>query len=309
MTTPAVREAAFVTQEAVYGTFNSGATSGQKSLLRLGKDNAVDAEHDPIFYTTREAGLYNTKGQTGSAQFMPKLKISTGLYMSQAKLLLGFLRPTGTPYDLKSFTLDRLMMEENSSGTLAYRRYTGCKIETASITATNQGEGVKFQLDMTGTFTGFATITATDFPMPAPTDYPSDQPLVFQMLGGGNLIFGSARSKFRGFKLDIKNILGPEYDENPFPDARWMGSDVSFETAFRWVSETDRAAYRAVTARAASAVLTDGTTTITFGMGGNNYLTKLDQKRPLGNRFYEDATADAYFDTAAVTDLSITVAP
>ena len=308
------RQALRFTQEVVPGTFPGSPAAGTQTNLRLVGDDAYPGRVAPNLFYVRDAAGSNRNVAAGAATFKCDGSLSTLLYYSQAKLMLpwacniisdggGSFKPAYTG------TFDHLAQMEDAGPTLIYDRSLGAVCESVTIRGTNGGDGVKVTFAATFKYLGIATITATDFPMPALTAYPAGQPVVFEQIAG-NFSLGGARTGFRSFEIQVKHVIDQIYDESAYPQAiKWCGRDVSWKVDMRHRSVADRAAFNAVTAQTASIALTDGTTTITFDFKTNNIISAVTDSQPLAKAHYQSLDGMVLVDAAAGTDLAVTVAP
>jgi hypothetical protein len=297
------RQALRLTQEATPGTYASGSAT----IIRL--TDSMSSRPKPVRWSIRDAGSLGRRAQTGSQQFETKLSVKTPLYYDQAAIILpAYLTPiVGPPMSLITFTADYVI--EDDGGTLRYTRFLGCTPENLGLTATNQAQGVVVMTDMSFIYMGYDdTITSSDFAMPALTDYPSGQPAVFQHLKG-QVSIGSSQSGFKSFGFTSKNVLDALYDENSTPSAvRYYGSrDIDWNVDLRYKSQAFRTDFEAVTAKAVTIALYNGTNTISFALHAKNFYNDLGDELSLDKAYYQKLSAEAYLDSAAGTDLTLAI--
>jgi hypothetical protein len=302
------------TKETTPGTFNTAATSADKTFIRITGDNAFPDRSIPNIYYVRDAAASNRNVQVDFGTKTATGRFESLVYASQAKLLLPWgcnLVSAGLSFALPyTFTVDHLLQLEGATFPVLYKRYLGVTCQDMMLKAGNQGDAQKFALSATFWYLSTADITVTDFATPALTDYPSDLPMKFQQLAGGVTINSSAVVGFKSYELTVKNMTKGIYDESEMPQfIGWYGRDVSFRVEPRFKSSAERAAFDGVTARSATVILTDGTNTITFDHKSQNIITSLSDSTPLGDAFYQNETISSMVDATAGTDFVCTITP
>lgn len=301
----AVRQALRFTKETAGAPGVLDASATEIAFLRM--TTPVTDQPKPIAWVIRDAAGSGRRSQTGTAQYENTLRIQTPLFLSQAAVFLNaFMTPTGTGVGLKTYTIDSFVMLDG--GTKAYLRRLGMTPQNLTITANNSGQGVLAMLDMTFVGRTFdRTITVTDFPDPASTDYPSDTPYYFETLAGGVTI-ATSRTNFKSWSLSVKNNLSLNYDENPNPSPIYLGNrDVDWSIDLRKKLASDRSDYDAMTAKTVSFVMTRAGTSLTFNLHTNNYFMGLDDELPFDGSYYHKITGANYFDSSASDDLTLTI--
>jgi hypothetical protein len=305
--------AARFTREVVPGTYQATPPAADTAIIGLFGDDAFPGRLEPIRWgPILDAGGSNRPVMDGASQQATKGSINTLLFLSQAKALLPWMfTVAGTPLDAQSATFDHKYRMGDASSTLVYQRHLGAKCRQATLTAGNNGRANLFALSAQYDFLSAATITNTDFATPVLTDYPwaTATPATFQMTAGG-FTLNAARTKFRSLEISVANTTEPLYDEGVTPNTIfWGGRRVTLKASFRLVSQADRADFLAVTSRAATVVITDGTTTVTFAFHANCKYTEATDSLPLGGAPYQMLTAEALVDATAGSDLDVTIAP
>jgi hypothetical protein len=305
-----IRNALRATNETVPGTRKGSPTGTDIAIIRMTKDNVYPLRPTPILWSLRGAEGGNLRVQTGSSQIMTTAKFSTPLYYAQAKIFLAAAcsPATGPPQQLPTLTLDHMILLDSGS-TYRYQGALGFTVAKMTLKASNQGQGVVFDADFEGVFmTPDNTVDATVFPIPAVADFPATPPFVFQMLSGGASLNG-ARTGFKSFDLTVTNHLAVIYDESATPLAiEYKGRDVDFSIDMRYKAVADRADYDAVTARAASAILTDAAgNTIEFQFESTNFFTAVTDELPMAGAYYQNLHVANYLDQTAATDMTLTI--
>lgn len=312
---PVAREYLRLTKEATYGTFDGSALAANILIIQLPGPNSFTVRARPNYWVEKSAGGSNRPVMTGTANTAVTGKLMTKLFPSQAKVLCGWsINLAGTPLNLPSFTADHAVLYDDGTGPL-YRRYLGCMFGKTTLSASNtaQAANVVFNSDITGKQP--ATITGTDFPEPTYATTPAyvtDNPYQFREIAG-NLTLGGARTSLRSFTLNINNELRAPFDENQYiSTCHWTGRANTLEIGFRFLSNTDRAAYEAATKLSAQFSLFDGTNTALFQMNGANVISGVEDDLAWGDPgMYQKITLGSYVDPAAspVGDLVFSQSP
>lgn len=304
-------QAVRATIEATPGTFQAAADPEEITLIPLDRDNAFPGRPTPIFWgPIRAAHSSNRPIQDGSAQIATKGSLSMFLRPSQGIILLPWACSiSGTPLDLGSITLDHITRLAPPTNTLIYQRHLGCKCNKFTLSANNNGQGVLVQTMYDYDFLNTATITSSDFAVPALDDYVDDLPMTFPMLAG-NVTIGSSRTNFSSLSLTVENLIDPLYDEGTKPNhLYWGGRNVSLTVRIRHKTAADRTAFNAVTHQAVSFALNDGTNTFTFSLHGDCIIRDVKDDLPLRGVGSQDITVSALVDTSAGSDFDLTIAP
>lgn len=301
-----IREAVRITPESVLGTFDD---EGTPIHVALTAGNAFPNRPVPRPYSLRDAGTSNRRVQTGFGSVGVGLKLRTPLWYAQSAILPFFCTPTGTPWELPSFTVDHYQMLE-TGGTCIYERYLGCRGETLALAGDNTPQGCVVMADMTFPFLTYSTaITVTDFPEPVFADYPWPGSIVLMQHGGGHLSLAGARTGWNKFSISYKNILATVYDESTYPQViSWRGRDVDFSLNLRHKVRADRDAFLAMTAQAATLAFTDGVTNLAFDFKSKNFLSGVADDTALGDVHRQGLDYNCYV-TAASTDATLTITP
>lgn len=303
-----MRQALRLTKETTPGVMPTTPAVGTQALIRL--TSPVNDQPKPIVWDIRDAASSGRRVQTGSDQNQTTIKIQTPLYFSQAGLLLpAFCTPVAGLPGLTTFTIDQFHRMEDASATRFFTRMLGCTPQNMSIKVTNSGNGVIAMLDMT--FIGRTwnhTITSTDFPEPALTDYPNDPVHLKHLIG--QVALGTQTTQFKSFDISVNNVLDAIYDENPNPTPQFYGNrEVNWTIDFRFATAALRTDYENVVAKTASFGFSDGTNTITFNLQGANYIDDLGMDLPFDKAFYLNHKGHANIDIATGTEMTLTIAP
>jgi hypothetical protein len=304
-----IREAVRITPEVTPGVFDATATTTVRHIA-LTAGNVFTGRPTPRPFVLRDAGSSNRRVQTGFGSVGTDLRLRTPLWYSQVSLLPFWCTPTGTPWELPTFTLDHYMLLEGST-TAIYSRYLGCTGETLALTGDNSPQGSVVMADMTFAFLAYdGTITVTDFPEPTFSVYPWPTSIALMQHGAGNLsLGGSSRTGWNKFSISYKNVLAKVYDESTYPQViSWRGRDVDFSFNLRHKTNADRVKFLAMTANAATFSFTDSTTTVAFDFKSQNFLTGVADDTPL-NDVHRQGLDYAAYVTAASTDATLTITP
>jgi hypothetical protein len=278
----------------------------------------------------------------GSGLNVPRLRGSEvytvgGKYQSRAywetcQYMLGALSrvnsggtaPWGTDQklnDLASGSIDFAYTYDDL--TYRYGRNTGCKVASATISASNQHDAPFLMLDydfvgstpLPNAYGGTAP-TVTDIPTPALTAYPAN-PITFQECAFK--FNGTTNNLFDRFSIKIENKVKAYYDNSHFPNRiHCKGRKVTLTVHLLLQSATDPrdTYYEAVAAISAGLSVTftnpalgGGHTiheAIKFDFKSNSFVDAVNEDMILDEDAYDEVTAVAYLDTGASTDFAIT---
>ncbi len=289
-----------LTPEASWGVY---AAAGTPILIPIDKANPFTLRPTPIPWEIRSAGGGNRRVQTGSQRTSCKGALHTLVYGSQAAALAPWICADANGV-LGSVTLDHAIQIEDGS-TAAYRRYLGVMVEQAQFRCGEDDPLLRLRLDLVAQQP--ATISGTDLPQPAATDYPGDVPYVFQHLAGGFSVVAS-RAEFATFQLTVKNPLDVRFMASQYPTRiKYCGRDVDLSTRFPYIVTTDRAHLEAVDLVAASMTFTNGAHTLGFAMNSKNVIAGVGDDLALDTIFLQGIELHNFFDASAGTPNDFTL--
>jgi hypothetical protein len=206
---------------------------------------------------------------------------------------------------LGSMTIDHCIVMEDSGATKVYSRDLGVMVQQAQFTAGEQDQLLRLQLQLVGKNRD-NTIDATDFPEPAPGDYPSDALYVFEHAAAG-LTIASSRLDFETFQCTIKNLLDVRFFVGAVAQKiKYCGRDVDWSSRLQYASSVPRADFEGVTAMAGAVTFTNGSTTLVFDMKSQNFLAKVEDDLSLDKVFLQSIDMEAYVDGGAGSDFALT---
>src|ERR1700687_3845395 len=121
--------------------------------------------------------------------------------------------PVGTSFELNSYTIDHALLADDGNNTLIYRRYLGCRVQSATISADSDSQLLRISCNFVGHAAQSTNITVSDFPEPTfaggagPQFYPTGNPFV--LAHAGTYTFGAtgSRSEFEAFSVTIENLI------------------------------------------------------------------------------------------------------
>lgn len=300
------------TVETAYAVFPTTPGMGTQLDLFLTSDNDMTVRAQPQFSPIRDAGVGNRLIRMIPGRTLVNGKFDSYLFPSQAAYILNLaagLTGTAPCIDLPSFTIDHLIDRDFDCGK-EYRRYLGCKIGKLSLKSDMSESGWLWSFDADVVASKPATITGTDFPTPALSAYPADDPFQFFQTAGNVSINGSVRSNYQSLGVDIDNVILPFSDEHIYPSSvTWFGRTVTFTIKLRYKSPADRLLYEAGTKMAASIEIDTGTHTLTMNFGGQTLITACTDALPMGGYFTQTLAFTALMDPSlgTPTDFSATV--
>lgn len=306
-----------LTQETTYNTFPGTPGAGTQQDIFLPVGNAMTVRAMPQFAMIRDAGQANRTIRKNIGRTAVSGSLQSLLFPSQTAYVLGLaagIVGSAPCLDLPSFTIDNLQVLPVCAS--VYRRYTGCKVGQFTLSA-DQSEGGMYAIwkaDIIGS-TPLA-ITSTDFPTPALSAYPTDDPFEFFHIAG-HVTIGGARTNIQSLQLTINNMTKSFPDENRFANnVGWFGRDVTLSLKLLYKSAADRLAYEAGTKQAVSVAFNNGTTTLTINMQGVCNMDSVEDDLPLDDYFTQTLTLSSLVDPASTagpggsaTDFSFAVTP
>lgn len=308
-----MRHAIRLTKEQDFGVFRSTVVPGDQIHIHLTKDNAFTMRKNPEIWMIQSAAFNGRKIRRGSQKAMVAGSLSTLLFPAQAAYIfdwaINLVGEDPDCQDLESVTIDEMITLEDLACTRVYRRYTGVKVGAIKMMANNSGQTVLVGVDLTLVGRDEAIISSSDFPNPSGSDYPDQDPYVFQDTTG-TLIVGGVRTNYSSIGLDITNMITPRFDEFPLVTRiRWHNRDVTFSMSGLYKDQADRDAYLGIVPRAISFAFTDGTETAAFDLQSRNYLSSVADSLPLDGDYEQTLTFDSMYDVAANADITATVTP
>jgi hypothetical protein len=331
------REFVMVCVESSYGTTKTTPVLGtDRFYARLDRANAFTMEamedHIPIGFGGGYAVEADTAGGVVKCGGRFAFTLYPGIYST---ILLNWainrinsgrttpwtttdasgVMPVG---DLASLSFYHAMLKEDGT-TYLRTRYSGVKCEDWELAAQETGEGRVWTLS--GSCTGIKPVgnawdsstdpDATEFPVPAATDYPTG-PYTFGHLATGTGVLTIATSRAaecKSVRIRGQNRLTPNYYTGRFLRThRWVGRAVTADVELRYrASPDDRAAYRARTAQSTTIKLDNGTTSIQLAMP-NCLIRPWGRDTPNDQEYGQKLTLAARYDTSSTTDLTLTLA-
>ncbi|MHC5536644.1 phage tail tube protein [Singulisphaera rosea] len=300
-----MREILKLWTESTWGSFAWSSGSPVKNsdyiVVELNQSNAFTMRPKTIQKMIRTANAGNRVNKVYSSQVDLTGNLQTFLYPEQTSFLVGLgTTLSGSRPDLGSVTADHYIQMD--SGTIAYRRYLGCKVTQLQLTSSADDTPVKAQLQLVAKSP--ATIGGGDFPVPAQSEFPQGNPYLFTDTAGG-LTLGSSRTNFSSWDLSIKNIIDASRFENQYIGiAKWCGRDITWTNKLLYGSTTDRTNYEATTATTCSMELNNTVNTCTFTLENANYLTDVDDDLSMDKNFAQTLSWVNVFDESVPGDFS-----
>lgn len=293
-----------LTTESTWGTYNSG---GNTVIVQIDQNNAFTMRAKPVRWTVRSAGSFNRRVQTGSSKTGVAGNLNMLLYGSQAAYLMPWIVANSSNV-LGSMTADHVVIMDDAGNTAVERRYTGVMVQQAQITANEQDQLMRLQLDLIAQQPGAVTLAD-----PAVTTYPSDPPYTFEM-ASGSFTLATSRTEFENFQLTIKNYLDARFFESQYLTmCKYCGRDVHWQSKLKYKITTDRTDLEAVTAVTANITFTvpsPSTHSIEWNFNTQNFFDSVEDDLALDKVHLQNLSLQSYFDTTASTpnDLAVSVA-
>jgi hypothetical protein len=310
------REAVRLTLEATYGVYNPGASLVKNTdyiVVELSQDDPLTVRKKPrIWGPIRSMDSLNRRVRSGSAQYGVDGDLNTLFYPEHGPFLANLLTLTGTNLNrLPSFSLDYMILMEDAAETMLYQRFLGGVLSQFRAGARAGGPDINFKLGLGVVAQQAATITATDFPAPPASDYPTGNPYNLTHLAAPGYLrlaqTSGSRVEIGGLEITLRNILDATFFELPYVTrVKWCGRDLDWTDTLAFVSNADRAAFEAQTSLACSARIDDGTRHVIFAMNAQNKVSEVTDRLSLDKLFLQDHSWQNYWDRSTSADFSIT---
>lgn len=307
-----VRQALRITKESVYGTYDSGASAGNKAIIILPKDNPFNGAMKPRIWRLMSAGQDGRQIRQGSKQKEAMCGFDTFLFPSQAALILGLAGTitAGACRSISSCTIDFGYHLDDDSCTFAGERYLGCVMDSFAMGINANGDGVMCTANCSFKAQKREDATIVDFPEPANADYPDEDPFLFQDSVGA-LKIGTTQSDYFSILFSNQNTLTQRFDENQYArKVRWRSRKSTLAVGLLYKSNTLRDASENQTALDTEFTLTNTAGDILkVDLNARNYVEPFGRTFPIQGDFEQTATLNNCVDPATGTDWSFTYTP
>lgn len=323
-----------------YGIFygSGGTATGARTILQLTDSNQFTVRPVVMPWEIRAASGYNRRlirgsGTAGSGG-VPRAMVQGTLgnciiYDSQAIFWFGDASrstptgnsntygmlapvPSGTPpagsFELNSYTIDHAILLDDGSNTVAYRRYLGCRVQRATISADSDSQLLRISCD----FIGHGVqdpITSTDFPEPTfvggagPSTYPTGNPFVLANASSYTFGLGGSRIEFEAFSVTIENLIDSTFfNSTNLTRTKFCGRNVNATVTVPYVTKQDRLDYEAATTQhPASITFSNGVTShsVVFQFNGYQYTSGVTDNLDYNRVFRQNVAMVNFVDTGA----------
>lgn len=219
--------------------------------------------------------------------------------------------PVGTSFELNSYTIDHAILADDGSNTLLYRRYLGCRVQSATISADSDSQLLRINCNFVGH--AASTITGADFPEPTftggagPQFYPSGNPYV--LAHAGSYTFGTtgARTEFEAFSVSIENLIDSTFfNSTNLTRTKFCGRNVNATVTIPYANQLnqDRSDYEAATTpHPATVTFTNGAHTVVFSFGNVQYTSGVTDNLDYNRVFRQNIAMVNFVDTTVPGDL------
>jgi hypothetical protein len=289
------------TKESTYGTYNSGASSGDIWWIRLHQNNPFTMRPDvsKTRKVIRSADGGNRRRQVVNARTVIGGRLVTPFYPTQAGFLLGWAS-TLTSNDLPSYTLDFY-------DTLRTRRYLGVKIDQLQISGGDDSDYYTASLDLVGAQQAGSDPTLAQ---PADSVFPTELPYLHVETAGQISYQSTTLVKYKQFQMTIKNMLRGHFDENQYIDSLYYtGRDIDYQFVPQYLSTSWRSYFEAQTALTVAAGFSRGSPSHSLALNfeTNSYLADLPpEDLPLDEAAYTSIGLQSFYDGSNSTDFAFT---
>lgn len=285
-----------ITKESTYGTFDSGALTSNIAWVRLHSSNAFTMRAVPQVQVIRSADGGNRRRQLVASRKVVQGNLSTLFYPTQASFFLNAAL-TLTSNDLASYTIDFW-------DSIQVHRFLGCKVSQLHLAGTAQADAVPLSLSWVGQSKTTATLAD-----PGVTVFPTEVPYV-HFESKGLLSIGGTVTKYSALGITVKNMLDGTFDEDQWiTSCPYVGRDIDLNVKLQYVSSTLRTAFEAQSALTVTAAWArSGGLTSTIDLKTKDYVSSVQDDLPLDKASYQNVDVHCFYDSAATTDASFTVA-
>jgi hypothetical protein len=327
----AAREILMAVIESSYGTAKTTPSLGTDSCyFRLDQDNAFTGEMRPMIETipygggmTVAADDFSDADECGGelnvllypgiwSELLLKWAITpvnTGRTAPWTTTDASSLMPVG---DLASMSFYHAF--QLPSGIYERNRYSGAKCTRWRLSASSDQRAWR----LSASFVAIKSVgnardastdpDATEFPLPAETDYPIG-PYLFSHLGSGTgtVKIGTTRTFVRGLTIGAENSLNPSrYLSRYIQTCLFTGRSSTAEAVLRTDALTDRDAFRALTAQDSEFKVDNGTKTVKVDFHNANTITNYQRDLASGREYAHSLTVRNKFSQSQATDLTLT---
>jgi hypothetical protein len=291
-----------ITPETTWGVYDASATG--VIIADLEGANAFTGGAVPKRVSLPTAAAYNRRAITFGRRFDVGGALKMILRGSQGATIASWVDAGGAARPA-SMTIDHGVLLEDGT-TIKRYRFLGMLAKDATFTADSSSNILHLALSLVGKSYD-KTITATDFPEPAATDYASDALYAYEQLGA--LKIGSNRAEFDKFQLKITNHLDVRFNN---PGSQWAsratycGRNVDWDAELPYLTTIDRDDYESITAVAGSVTFTNGAHSLAFDMKSSNFYGQVTDNLDMSKTYLQALKMESYWNAADATDFGLT---
>ena len=221
--------------------------------------------------------------------------------------------PVGTSFELNSYTIDHAILADDGSNTLLYRRYLGCRVQSATIAADSDSQLLRISCNFVGHAAQSPNIMVSDFPEPTfpggagPQFYPSGNPYV--LAHAGTYTFGQtgSRTEFEAFNVTIENLIDSTFfNSTNLTRTKFCGRNVNATVVVPYAAQLqqDRLDYEAATTpHPASVTFTNGAHSVVFSFGNIQYTSGVTDNLDYNRVFRQNIAMVNFVDTTVPGDM------
>lgn len=314
------REYLIIVPEASDATWGTYPVSPSYNYIQLTDSNQFSMRPLPMSWEIRSASGYNRRILRGSgllpggAANTAKLGFTGNLnnlvvFGSQATLWQTMLTPVALGgqggYYMPSYSIDHVISGEDSGYTAIVKRYLGCRVSTATFTASADSQLLRLSLGLVAK--NYTAAAASDGGI---TSYPFDPPFVLEHATAFVLGSTGSRSEFDSFSCTISNVLDATFfNQTRITRLRYCGRSVDGNITFPYTVTADRADLENVTKSTASvafSITTPVAHSLTFTFQNVNYTVGIADSLDYNRVFLQALNFSNYVDTTVPNDLVLT---
>ena len=306
-----------VVRESAYGTTKTSPVAGTDAFyINCTESNSFNATAVPVPFLTPYGGTFDDPADLTIDHFNVTGRLSTLLYPDQCKFWMDLAvqrinagqsvpwTTTEPPGDLASFTLYHAM--KTRAGTWKRMKFLGGKVAGLEISVSRSQPRATLNLDLVfqkvagHSADSSSDPDATEFPLPAESDYASG-PYTISETTGEFRRDGTAISSYQSLSIRINNRLHPLHEET-----KWLktcgahGREATIAADALYKTSPDHLAdLQAGTARSYVVKFTKGTKVLTIDFNDNNHISAAAFNIPLGQEIRQNITVMNKWDRAA----------
>jgi hypothetical protein len=311
-----VREFLDITVESAYKTAKtSPVLNTDRFVIRLDADNSFTMRPDPQAITMPYGGGFAVDAFDVSDTVEIKGSLTVKPTYTQMVALLGLglvqinadqdspwvtTEPIG---DLASVSI-RHAIYQDDTGTYKRKAYRGVKNLGGKFDISRESKVATLQLDLQAASVDGSDPDGTAFPVPGDTNYTTD----LIKFSHSTLSLGASITEYESLSFAWQNKFDALWFASPnLAKMRLLGRTSSLTAGLVYNSTPDfRAAYEALTVKAASLAFDGGALSFALDYQGKNRVKTVEDVLAQMKVYRQTVTLESRYDTATSTDFALT---